>query len=298
MDLHTLSVFVDVVRRGSFAAVARDRDTDPSTISRAIRTLETELGVRLLQRTTRRLSLTEAGRIYFERVEPLVDELDRARHAAIDVSAAPAGNLKMTASIAFGQTRLVPLLPELGRRFPDLGFELILSDANLDLVAERIDLAVRLGPRLDTGMIGTRLMDTWYRVVASPDYVKQHGAPASPAEIAERDCLLFALPAFRSHWLFKDERGAIEDVPVHGRFVISSAIALREMALAGLGPALLVDWLIDNDVAGGRLVDLFPGYRVTATDFETAAWVLYPSRAYLPLKVRTVIDFLRSKFPS
>ena len=295
MDLSSLQIFAEVMRRGSFAAVARDRDVSPSAISRSVAALEAELGLRLFQRTTRRLAPTETGALYFARIEPLLGELEQARQAATDVGEEPSGTLRVTASVAFGQVCLVPLLPELHRRYPELALELLLSDSNLDMVAERIDVALRLAPRMDSGLIGLRLFDTHYRVCASPDYLARTGEIGAPQDLSELSCLVFALPGYRSRWIFLDRAGERTEVQIDGRFVISSALGLRDCALNGLGPALLANWLIDDDIAAGKLVDLYPHHRVTATDFDTAAWLLYPSRAYLPLKVRAFIDFLKPR---
>lgn len=155
-----MRMFVEVARRGSFAAAARDRDVDPSSVSRAVALLEEELGVRLFQRTTRRVALTEAGEIYLARVTALVDELDFARDEARGVSTGPVGTLRLTASVAFGNTCLVPLLPEFRERYPGVKLELLLTDTVLDLVAERVDLAIRLGRRFDADFIATKLFDT------------------------------------------------------------------------------------------------------------------------------------------
>lgn len=292
MDVAALRLFVDVARRGSFSAVARVRASDPSTVSRGIAALEAELAVRLFQRTSRTLALTEAGEAYLLRVAPLVDELDRARDEAASANTDPAGTLRLTTSVAFGQTRVVPLLSDFARTFPRLELELTLSDANLDLIAERIDMAIRLAPSYRADVIGVKLMSTRYRVVASPAYIAREGAPPEPEELSSRDCLRFPLPDYRLRWLFR-LRGRIKEVPVSGRFVISNALALRSAVLDGLGPALLSDWLIDGDLASGNLVDMFPDYDVAATTFDTAAWLLYPSRDHLPRKMRVAIDFLR-----
>src|SRR5579872_6717564 len=144
MDIETLRLFVQVARRGSFAIVARDRGTDPSSVSRTIAALEDELQVRLLQRSTRRMTLTEAGAAYLARLESLIEELDHARDEALAVSARPIGTIRLTASVAFGQKCVAPLLPKLRQTCPDLGIDLILTDANLDLVSEGVDLAIRL----------------------------------------------------------------------------------------------------------------------------------------------------------
>ncbi|MCU0761310.1 MAG: LysR family transcriptional regulator [Steroidobacteraceae bacterium] len=293
MDLKTLDVFLDVARAGSFAAVAHARDLDPSSVSRAIADLETDLGVRLFQRSTRRLALTEAGDVFLGRVEPLAEELRRARDAAVQVSGAPRGRLRLTASVTFGQRCLLPRLPEFRRRYPDLALECLFTDANLDLVADRIDLAVRLAPAIEGDLVASKLMDTRYRVVAAPAYLDRSPPLERPADLQAHRCLRFTLGAYRTRWLFRDAQGAIETVPVDGDLTLSPAGALREAALLGLGPALLPDWLIDEDLAGGRLRQLFPGWAATATTFDTAAWAVYPSRAFLPQKVRVAIDFLR-----
>lgn len=296
MDLTALRAFVDVARRGNFAAAARVRNVDPSSMSRIIASLEEELGLRLFQRTTRRLALTEAGERYLRRVESLVDELDQARDDALAVGAGPVGTLRMTASVAFGRACVVPLLPEYRAAFPMLKLELILTDDNLDLVAERLDLAVRLAPSIDADVVGVRLFATRYRVCASPGYLEKAPPLAVPRDLRHHRCLLFTLPEFRSRWLFRAANARVQEVPVDGDVVISSALALRDCALAGMGPTLLADWLIDDDIAQGRLLDVFPAHRVAATSFDTAAWLLYPSRAFLPNKVRVSIDFFRRQW--
>jgi len=295
MDLDSLHLFVDVMRLGSFAKAARRRDVDPSSISRAIAALESELGFRLFQRTTRKLSPTEAGLRYLQRIEAPLGELSGAGAELRDLSAAPAGMLRITASVAFGVQCLAPVLPELRTAYPDLEIDLVLTDANLDLVAERIDVAIRLGPRLSGDMIAMKLFETNYRVVASPDYIAAHGRPGSPEFLAEHDCLLFPFNGFRSTWCFEDAAGGERRVEVNGKMTVSNALALRQCTLAGLGPALLANWTIDRDVTAGRLVNLFPDYRIYATERETAAWILYPSRDFVPRKVRVFIDFLKDR---
>ncbi len=295
MDLSVLQVFVEVMRQGSFAAVARDRNVDPSSISRAIAGLEQELGVRLFQRTTRRLSPTEIGKVYFDRVEPLVDELRAAMEVAADTAGQPRGTLRVTASVAFGQHCIVPLLPQFQALYPDLTVDLLLTDAVVDLLAERIDVAIRLGHLADSTLVTQRLMITRYSVCASPDYLKRLGPPASPEDIAHHNCLLFPLSGFRSSWRFRDGQGHETAVPVQGRTIISSGIALQHCAIAGMGLALLPHWLVGQDLRSGALVKVLPDYKVTGTDFATAAWLVYPSRRYMPSKVRVWIDFLQSQ---
>jgi DNA-binding transcriptional LysR family regulator len=297
MNSEDLGILVEVARLGGFASVARDRGVDPSSISRAIAGLEAELGVRLFQRSTRKLALTEAGHLYLNRITPLVDELSHAREEALSVSKGVTGALRMTASVAFGYQRLAPLLSEFKAQHPMLKLEVLMSDVNLNLVNDRIDLAVRLGSRFEGDVVCTKLMNTQYRVCASPSYIRTHGRPIKPSDLKRHSCLLLSLPEFRSAWHFKDRKGKVQDIEVSGEVIVSNPLVQQRCAVEALGPALLADWLSDELVASGKLIDLFPGYRVTATTFDTGVWMLYPSRNYLPGKVRAMIDFLREKFP-
>jgi DNA-binding transcriptional LysR family regulator len=295
MDAAQAHLLVAIARHRSFAAAAREHGVDPSWISRTVASIERELGFRLFQRATRRVALTEAGEMYIRRIEAIADEFDHARDAALAISAGPAGVLRMTTSVAFGEKVIVPLLPRFREAFPKVELDLVLSDTNLDLIADRIDLAIRLGMGVAGDVVISKLMDTRYRVCASRGYLDREGLLHGPQELADRDCLLFALPGFRSRWIFRSSGGATTDVPVRGSIVVSGALALRTLTLAGMGPALLADWLVGDDIANGRLVDLFPNHSVTASTFETAVWLLYPSRSFLPGKVRAMMDFLRAE---
>jgi DNA-binding transcriptional LysR family regulator len=293
MDVDALKMFLAVAQQGSFAAVARDLEVDPTSVSRSVALLEAELGIRLFQRSTRAMVLTEAGERYRSHIAPLIEELDRAKDDVTALEADPSGTIRLTASVAFGQVCLIPLLSTLRESYPRLQFEMFLTDANLDLVTERIDIALRLGPSYSPDLIGARLFSTRYRVVASADYISKKGRIAEPSELAARDCLRQALRDYRSRWLFR-RNGIVEEVSVTGSFVISSPLALRQAALDGLGPALLPNWLIDDDLSAGHLIDLCPEFEAAATSFETGAWLLYPSRPSMPRKVRAAIDFLRA----
>lgn len=295
MEISALKAVSLVEQAGSIAGAARILDMDASSVSRIVSNLERELGFRLFQRTTRRLTPTEAGESYLRQVRPLLEELDAAREQAHQASVAPRGVLRMTASVAFSDEVIVPLLPEFYSRYPEIGVELLSSDANLDLLDAGIDLAIRLAASPEGDLISSRLMATRYRVVASPEYVAQSGGLRSPADLSGRDCLRFALPDFRSRWLFRQGEGEVLPIKVAGTTLLSNALALRRAARMGMGPALLADWLIARDLASGRLVDLLPEWDCAATEFDTGACVLYPSRAYLPQKVRVMIDFLRHR---
>lgn len=294
MNIDDLRLLVDVVQEGSFAAVARRSNLAPSTVSRTISALERELGLRLFQRTSRKLALTEAGVIYYERLRNVLDALDRAHEETKEVTTSTIGTLRVTASVAFGHALLVPLLPTWRAEFPSIGLDLLLTDSQLDLIGERVDVAIRFGVRPDSGMVGSKLLSSRYRVCASRLYLQRMRPLLQPADLAKHDCVVFRWQASHSVWQFCDARGAATDVNVSGSIVISSALSVRQAAIDGLGPALLPDWLIARELSEGTLIDVFPDHEVSATGFDTAAWLLYPSKTYLPRKVRAFIDFMKT----
>lgn len=293
MDLQHLKTFIDVVTLGSFAAAARVRDMAPSQVTRSVATLEAALGARLLHRTTRKLTLTEAGQAYFDRIRPALADLDAAAEELRSSTGAIGGTVRITASVAYGQAVLVPLLPELHARHPGLAVELLLTDEVVDLAVERIDLALRLAPQVDAALVGLPLAAVRYRVCASPVYVQRHGRPHLPGDLSALACPRFALPGYRSQWHFRVGTGEVDTVDVGGWLIVSTALALHRAALEGLGPTLLPDWLIGDDLAAGRLVDLFPEHEATAQNFDSQVWLLYVSRKHLPRRVRAVLDFLK-----
>ncbi len=295
MDIDAIRTFVDVMKQGSFAAVARQRDVDPSSVSRSISGLEKKLGFRLFQRTTRKLAPTEAGSEYYARVERLVEDLDRAGEQARDLVSQPKGTLRVTACTSFGQRILAPLLPKLQSRYPDLTIELVLVDHQIDIVDEQIDIAIRFGSRPHGDLVASKLVPRRFRVCASPSYLERHGMPTHPKDLQGIDCLLFPMPGYRSAWRFRRKGREPFEVPVSGRLLVSHGMTMTSCAVAGLGPALLPDWLCADEIEAGDLVELFPDFEVTATEFDTAAWLIYPSRSYLPIKLRVFIDFLRAE---
>jgi DNA-binding transcriptional LysR family regulator len=294
MELETLKTALLVRDLGSFAAVARLLDLDASSISRVIAQLEQDVGFRLFQRSTRSLAPTGEGELYLNRISPLVEELEAAGEEARTNAVAPRGTLRMTASISFVQECLMPILPEFRGKYPEIDLEILASDANLDLRSDGIDLAVRFGSMPKGDWVVSKLMTTSYRVVASPEYLERHGPVSRPDDLSERECIRFAIPGFRTYWQFrKDSESEPFSVPVGGATVISNALSIRSAARLGMGVALLPIMLVQRDLAKGTLVDLFPDHACAAASFETAAWLLYPSRSYLPQKVRVMIDFLK-----
>ena len=296
MQLDSLKIYQEVVRTGSFSVVARQREVSPSSITRVVNQLEQQLGTRLLQRSTRRLALTEAGKLFFDRISPLLEELEQTQAELKDLSSSPKGKIRITASPSFGTTRLAPALLEFGRRFPELAIDLVLTDKVVDVLEENFDLAIRHGPLPDSSLFAQRLLTVRYRVCASPMYLAKHPTLTHPAELSTHTCLVFDMPAFRRQWKFRDQQNSEFDVTINSRMQVNSGMVLRQWALGGAGIVLLSDWLIGDDLTSGSLVDLFPNYDVTPSEFHPNIWLIYPSRSYVPEKISLIANFLKSYF--
>lgn len=291
MDTELLRIFRDVVRAGSFAGAARRLEIDPSQVSRGVATLERTLSVRLFERSTRKVAVTEAGQAFHDRVAPLLDDLEEATTSVRDLAQSPKGRLRVAASTAFGEACILPMLPAFLDTNPDIEVELSLSDLPVDLLATQTDVAIRLSRDAPPDTQISKLMDTRYLCVASPAWVDAHPVK-HPSDLTGVDCPCFALPGFRDAWQFEKD-GTVVDVRISGRLQILGASALRQYVLMGQGPSLLADWLIREDLEAGRLIDLFPDWQGGVGGMTTAAWILTPSRAYRPLKTRRFIEALR-----
>ena len=299
MNTESLAIFVECVRRRSFAAVARERNIDPATVSRIIIALEKELNLRLFQRNTRRIEPTEAGMIYFERIEPLVEELQKARFLAAEINQKPQGVLRIASPVSFAEHNLTPLLPEFSEKYPDLNFELVWMDTPLDLITENLDCAIRLGAPPDSHYVAVKLCAMLSHVCAAPAYLAKHGRPKTPEDLSDHKCLLLAQPGFtRRAWKFTDPAsGKQREIAVNEFLQTSNATALKQCALAGMGIILQGRWIVGKELKTGTLIDLFPEYEASAArEEDAAAWLLYPSRQYVPQKVRVFVDFLKEKF--
>jgi len=298
MNIEALQIFLDCLRQGNFTDVARALEVAPSSISRIITGLEKELGFRLFQRSTRKLQATEAGLRYADRIKLVMEDLQAARHHAANVVEQPSGLLRITAPVVFGNKYVVPILPSVLQRYPDLQIELRLNDAFIDIIEERFDLAIRLGSLQDSSYIAQPLSRLRFTICASPDYLQQHGSPTRPEEIEQHQCLLFPRHGFNLNWLFKNAAGDIKEVAIHGRCLISNSQSIRHCVLQGMGLALLPNWLIHQDLKTKSLIALFPDYDVTATDYDAAIWMIYPSREYTPLKTKVFMQYLQQHYDS
>lgn len=291
-NLDDLLLFIKVVKTGSLAAAGRDLALSSAVVTKRIQRLEENIGVLLLNRSTRKLSLTDEGTIYYDVCLRVVTELQEAETLIAQGSRKPSGTLRITVPAAFGRLHVAPLVPEFLSRYPDVRLVLHLSDQCLNLIDEGYDLAVRIGELHDSSLV-TRVLATDRRIlVASPDYVARHGAPQSPEDVARHNALLFASAGPVDHWNFIGRDGNRVSVRPVGNLETNNCDALRAAILAGLGIALRPLWDIWNDLAAGRMVALLRDYRSPSFPIQA----VYPTRRHLPQKTRLFIDLLVERF--
>jgi DNA-binding transcriptional LysR family regulator len=294
--LESMNVLVEVVDGGSFSAAGRELGLAPSSVARSVAALEDDLGVRLLNRTTRKLSLTEAGRLFLERARRILVEVEEARLSVTQLEADPRGTLRLNLPTAFGRTHVVPMLPDFLVQYPELSLDLSLTDAFVDLVEEGIDLAVRVGELQDSSLVARKLAPNIRVICASPDYFERHGRPTIPDDLENHNCLIYKRGNDRVVWHLRDSAGVIHDVPISGRLQTNNTEALLALVLDGVGIAVLPTWLVGNDIAEGRLEAVFSDYDVSPTALDTNIYAVFPYNRHLSPKVRACVDALVARF--
>lgn len=294
MDQATeMVIFVRAVEGGSFSAAARSLELTPSAVSKQIRRLEDRLGVRLFNRTTRRIRLTEAGRAYYERCARIIGEIREAEEAVTSLSHSPRGTLRVCATVAFGRVEVLPLINHFLLRYPELGMEVDLTDRPVDLVEEGLDVAIQWREQMDDpSLIARRLAVNRRIICAAPDYLRRHGTPASPEDLQHHNCLTLNEVSQFNDWEFEDAERGRRILHVRGSFRANTADALYEAARAGVGLARLSTWLVASDIRSGALMAVLPEYRHE----QSAYYVVYPHRRHLSPKVRAFVDFLVEQF--
>jgi len=284
-------VFFRVVEAKGFGAAARRLETTPASVSRRVKGLEQRLGVRLLQRTTRKLSLTEAGERYFSEGGRLLRELDELEQALSAAALEPEGDLRIVAPMSFGQRRLAPIAARFAALHGKLRISLLLEDRESDLLDAGADLAIRIGYPADSSMIARAIAPVARHVCASPAYLQRRGYPKIPEDLLQHDCLHYNLISEREEWTFRGDDGE-RSLAIRGRFCSNNGDVLAEAAVEGLGIALLPDFIVEAHLAAGRLIKVLEdSARAPMTLFA-----LYPSRQHVPAKTRKFLEFLLDWF--
>lgn len=285
-------MFIAVMEVGSFTGAAEKLGTRSGQASKLISRLETELGVRLLNRTTRSVAPTEAGRAYYDRLKPLVDEFDALDLDVRNISQSPRGRLRLTAPLTFGTLELAPALNMFAGLYPDIELDVSFSDRVVNVVDEGFDLAVRVGRPGDSSLIIRKLCAVRIVVVGAPAYLKQHDTPTSPADLAHHTCIIDTNFREPNRWPFTRETGEIEIASVQGRIRYSNAQACLQAAELGLGLACVPAFVAGEALRSGRLIRLLPLFETDPYDVH----VLYPHSRHLATKVRLLVDFLSAHY--
>jgi DNA-binding transcriptional LysR family regulator len=284
--------FIRVVEARSFTAVATERNTSQPTISRQVAALEDRLGCLLFQRTTRSLTLTDDGRIFYEHARRTLEAASEAESAVGRRRGKPSGRLKLACSVVFGRLHVIPRLMRFMTRYPDIEVDLMMNDGFADLVEEGIDLSIRVGVVADNHLIARRIGATRRAVVATPAYLDCRSAPLSPLDLKQHDCIVYSRLATGENWSFTGPAGPIV-VPISGPFHVNNTEGVRAAVLEGLGIGYVPVWhFVDREIEDGRLSVLLEGYEAPPQPISA----VYPTRRHLSPKVRAMIDFLAAEF--
>ena len=289
--IDSMGVFAKVVAKQSFSGAARELRLSQAVVSKHVRALEDWLGAQLLNRTTRRLNLTEIGALVYEHCERILDEIDEVQQSTSALQTAPRGVLHLAAPVSFGITQLGPALADYLARYPDVVVDVRLDDRLVDLVEEGFDLALRVGALKDSSLIARRLAPVHFVLCASPGYVKQYGAPRKPDDLSNHRCLFYSMRAIPGEWCFVGQEGEVA-FRISGRFRSNNGNMLYAAMLAGAGIGYVPTFVAGRDLAEGRVVSLMPDYRPVESELSA----VYPPAKHPSAKVRSLIDFLAARF--
>ncbi|MFZ6647567.1 LysR family transcriptional regulator [Undibacterium sp. TJN25] len=291
--LQSMRVFLQVVEQGSFARAAQALDLSNAAVTRYVAELENHLGTRLLNRSTRKLSLTEIGQAYLERVQRILPEIDDADAIATSQSKEPRGLLRLYSHQSFAQFQLANLLYEYSERFPAVTLDVTVSGRGVDLVQDRFDVGIMMDlQKIEGNMIVRQLGKADVFLCASPEYLRRHGEPKSPKDLAHHACLNFDYKQLRNSWSIQGPDGDI-DVPINSKIICNSGDLLSNCAIAGMGLMLRASYALAEALKSGKLIRLLPKTRFN----QIAVSLVYPNRHLMPATARSFVDFMTEKFP-
>jgi DNA-binding transcriptional LysR family regulator len=294
--LRAAKLFVNVVQSGSLSSAGRRFGLSPASVSRHINALEESVGGRLLNRTSRKLTLTEAGEIYFRQIEHILHEITEANESVAQLQAVPRGTLRVHSRMVVAHQYIVPALPKFLAQYPDIKIDLMMSNRIADLVEQNIDIDVRVGKLDDSSLMVRKLASAERLVCASHDYLARSAPITTPADLVHHNCLTFRLNLGQPTWRFIGPDGKLIEIPITGSLQSDNGQALLSAALAGVGVALMADWAVRDELASGRLEQVLPNYRASNEDFEDGIYAVFQKTRQRSTKVRVFVDFLAELF--
>ncbi|SFK78410.1 LysR family transcriptional regulator [Falsiroseomonas stagni] len=290
--LRTMSLFAAIAHHGSLSAAARKLGLSPASVSRQITALEEQLGARLLNRTSRSMTLTSTGEIFLRHAENILHQVEEMQVEVSQREQQPSGLLRVHSRMLVGTLVLMPNLPRFLQAHPQITVELAMSNHAIDLAERNVDVDIRIGKLTESALIARRLATSERVVCAAPAYLAGRPAIREPADLMRQNCLTYRLGMGRTVWRFVDAAGQTAEVPVTGSLTTDNGPALHAAALAGLGIALMPDWSVREDIRAGRLVRLFAGHRASHLEFENGVFAVYQRSRHLSARVRVFVDFL------
>ena len=293
--LSGMRLFTKVVETGGFSAAGRQVGVNASSVSRQVGRLEDALGTRLLNRSTRHIGLTEAGRLYYERASRIVADVEEANAAVAELAEAPRGTLRLNAPVVFGRRYVAPYMREFLEIHPEVRVELNVTDHYVDLIEEGADLAIRIGGPSPSTYIVRKLATIDRVLCASPEYFARHGRPRRPEDLAAHNCIVLRRRPGEVVWELIGEDGAFA-VPVSGNFASNNSDAIAAAMTAGIGIVLLPVWMVGREIQQGRAEIVLGEFRAHPTDLSDDVYAVFPHARNLSAKVRACVDFLARKF--
>ena len=295
-EISKMKIFLKVIDLGSFSEAGRQLGVAPSSVSRHISSLEASLQVRLIQRNTHNISLTEAGQVYYQRVQRIIEDIDDTHAVLGQLQDGPRGTLRLNLNIEYGSQYVVNHIPEFLALYPDIKIDLVMNDKIVDLLEQEADLALRYGKMEDSNLISRRVAGTSQLILGgSPEYFEKYGIPLVPEDLLNHNCITYKFPQGQTWYLRKGNK--THEVKVSGNMQSNSGFAIRQALKSSVGITIMPKWLADDALKSKHIVTALDDYQLfQGTLQERSIYLVYPAKKFLPLKVRVFIDFLIEKF--
>lgn len=289
--MNRLNYFISVVETGSVSQASQRFDVQPSSVSRQLAALEKELGVRLLNRTTRNIGLTEAGKVYYQYAQRIVAEFDEAGRAVHELQTSPKGTLRVNSTVGYGESCVLPIVPEFLKRYPEINLEIELTERVVDMVEDSVDVAIRSGTLADSTLIAQKLVDNDFLLCASPGYLKRQGTPESPDQLVYFDCIHYGYPGWKN-WFLID---SITRKIALGNGPCVNTVNGQKLLLANdVGLALIPRWAVSKELRDGKFVQVLEQYQFSPQEKMGSIYSIYLSRKLVPRKILVFLEFIKN----
>lgn len=292
-NINLIPIFTAIVEQGSFSRAAEHLGISKSAVSKRISTLEAEIGVKVLHRSTRKLTLTEAGERFYFHAQQALNSAKEAMNAVSELQQNPKGTLKISTPMSFGRLHLVPLIPIFLKKYPDITIQMDMSDLDRDIIQEGYDIAIRGANLPDSSLIAKKIAPARSVICGAPEYFQKHGIPSVPEELTQHNCILYTYHTTLNIWVFCKD-GEEQKVQIKGNYQVNNAEAIRDTLIQGLGIGRIPSFVAAPAIAEGKLIQVLADYEMPTKTI----YALYPAKEYMPMKTRAFLDFLNDSLGS